>query len=310
MKIGLAARVSQAMGLMQEPGSWLPTVEQEERRRTFWSVYILDKLISCGRSRPQIIYDHDCQLQLPCKEDMFRNSKAEMTLTLHRLSDWNTDLTDGPGPFTLVVFMSSILGRCTRYLCGERDDIPPWDTKSEYSTIGTRLLLFESYAKMDTATGLDAILMSTSQDPQTGIVDQQRLGHHIFAHVLFHLCHCLLNHPFLLYLCCKPLRSKVPRSFLARALQTGVEHATLLIEFLETACQSGIRTESSFYSYCVAIAGGIHSIASHAEQSSLSGSPSDMKRQVQRDLSILDRLAKFWTNAANMVGHFQCLSSG
>lgn len=301
MKIGLAARGSQAMGLMREPAMWLPTVEQEEWRRTFWSVYILDKLISCGRSRPIIIYDQDCQLQLPCSQDMFQSDEVEMPFTLHDLLDWNTDITRGPGSFAMVVLMASILGCCTRYLYGKRDDIPPWDTTSEYSAISTKLLLFESYAEMSAATRLDMMLKSTLQDGQAGAIDRQTLGRHIFARVLYNLCHCLLNHPFHLHLCCKPFGSRIPHSFVTRALQTGVDHATFLVDLLQATSEAGIRIESPFYSFCVAIAGGIHSIVSHAAASGHRLGLLDMEDHVHRDLRILDRLSKFWTHAANIV---------
>src|SRR4051812_23224416 len=51
--------------MMSDPDPTLPWVIQEERRRTFWSIYLLDKMGTCGRVRPPIFQDHTCMLQLP-----------------------------------------------------------------------------------------------------------------------------------------------------------------------------------------------------------------------------------------------------
>lgn len=57
MKIGLAVRIAQDLRLMYEPdaSSNMNDVEREEHRRVFWSVYLLDKLVSCGRARPPAV---------------------------------------------------------------------------------------------------------------------------------------------------------------------------------------------------------------------------------------------------------------
>ncbi|PYI33605.1 hypothetical protein BP00DRAFT_485376 [Aspergillus indologenus CBS 114.80] len=261
LKIGLAARISQGLGLMSEPDAWLPAAEQEERRRAFWSVYLLDKLISCGRSRPLVILDQDCQIQLPCDETTIRLGEMKKTYTLHQLLNWNTEIAESPSPFALVILLASIFGRCTRYVYANRhtDGIPPWDTESEYIAISSSLQLFESYATSENASVVDNLRNSAEA---TGTLNQQELGHQTSAHTLFHLCHCLLNHPFVLKICLQPFGSKVPHSFVTRALQNGVDHATHLVRLLRDVSEAGGLVESSFYAYCVAIAGVILSIAS------------------------------------------------
>ncbi|KAF7168501.1 hypothetical protein CNMCM6106_003668 [Aspergillus hiratsukae] len=299
LKIGLAARISQGLGLMGEPDGWLPVAEQEERRRAFWSVYLIDKLISCGRSRPLVILDQDCHIQLPCDESAVRQGEAKKTYTLLQLLNWNTEISDTPSPFALVILLASIFGRCTRYVYANRhtDEIPPWGTKSEYSAINSSLLLFESYAKMGNTSVVD---MLTGSVGTVGTIDHQEVGHRVFAHTLFHLCHCLLNHPFVLSLSLKPFGSKVPHSFVTRALQNGFDHATQLVNLLRDVSDAGGHVQSSFYAYCVAIAGGILSIASHEESQLVLCRPSDMLECFQHGIDILDRLANFWIHAANM----------
>ena len=285
---------------MVEPDEWLPNVEQEERRRAFWSAYLIDKLISCGRSRPLVILDEDCNVQLPCDEQAFRNGDWKKTNTISQLLNWNSEVTESPSPFALVILMASIFGRCTRYVHQNRraDEIPPWDPKSEFSAINSSLLLLESYSKIGNRP-MSEILQNESQANKT--FDRQEVGHLIFAHTMFHLCHCLLNHPFLVRLRLKVFGSKAPASFSARSLQVGCDHARQLMDVLRHACENGWQVESSFYAYCIAISGGVNSLASHFEYHKVQCSQPDILSYFNECLAALNRLAKLWVHAGNMV---------
>jgi hypothetical protein len=284
--------------MMDEPNQWLPYTEQEERRRAFWSAYLIDKLISCGRSRPLVILNEDCKVQLPCDEHTFRKGEWKKTNTIEQLLSWNTEVTESPSPFALVILMASIFGRCTRYVHQNRraDEIPPWDPKSEFSAINSSLLLLESYSKIGTRRVSDILQTETES------VDRKQVGHLVFARALFHLCHCLLNHPFLVRLRLKAFGSKAPTSFSARSLQVGCDHARHIMDALRDAHESGCLIESSFYAYCIAIAGGVHSLASHFEHQSATRRQSDISHYFNESLDSLGRLAKLWVHAANMVG--------
>ncbi|KKK15186.1 hypothetical protein ARAM_002011 [Aspergillus rambellii] len=297
LKIGLAARVSQDLRLMAEPSGFLSFTEQEERRRLFWSGYLLDRLISCGKSRPLAIHDDDCNVQLPCDEESIQMmGQRQNTHTLHELLSWDSKTNDSPSPFGLVILMASIFGRCTRYV--HRDLIPermpPWDTTSEFSSINSLLLLTESYFKRDQAS-LFGYIYEAKRSPQS------QAGHLIFAHTLFHLCHCLLNHPFLIRLRLKPFRSKIPESFAIRTLQTGSDHARQLLDLHREATQSGYLVQSSFYPYCIVIAGGIESLVFHSEESRTGLPSSQPSQHFSHSVNTLESLGNFWAHAANMA---------
>ncbi|KAJ5280536.1 hypothetical protein N7478_005908 [Penicillium angulare] len=284
---------------MSEPDQWLSHIEQEERRRTFWSSYLIDKLISCGRSRPVVIHDEDCNVQLPCDEQTFNTSQWKKTNTLDQLLNWNMEIAETPSPFALVILMASIFGRCTRYVHQNRkeDEIPPWDTKSEYAAINSSLLLLESYSNV---SGLRISDIVQGRSPPSEAIDQQQVGHFIFAHTLFHLCHCLLNHPFLVRMRLKAFGTKAPVSFSARSLQSSCAHARQLMDLLREATESGCLIESSFYAYCIAVAGGIHSLACHFEQQNVVTQESDGVHYFQQSMDALESLADLWVHAANM----------
>ncbi|KAK2784077.1 hypothetical protein FQN52_009347 [Onygenales sp. PD_12] len=89
--VGMAIRLAQAMGLSFEPendessrrtsstGMFNPelehrdhkgqnsdeVIEQETKRRTFWSCFIMDRFLSSGKYRPRMIKVRDVEIQLP-----------------------------------------------------------------------------------------------------------------------------------------------------------------------------------------------------------------------------------------------------
>ncbi|KAH7133796.1 fungal-specific transcription factor domain-containing protein [Dactylonectria macrodidyma] len=302
LKIGMAVRIAQDLQLMKEPNPLLPIVEQEERRRVFWSVYLLDKLVSCGKARPPAIADEDCHVQLPCEEDVFRTGTWKQTPTLHQLLNWNADLIRGH--FTLAILVASALGRCTRYVLHERetDNVQPWDSRSEFASINSFLLLIEQHLQMDVSVA-DMIDNSRLSD---GSIDHQTMGHAIFARMVFHLCHCLLNHPFLLTLRLQKLKTKAPSSFLMRTFDTCCEHARKLPAWLEQAQAAGCHIEASFYAYAACLAGGVLSLLNHAQEGMQRVPSQQLVDAGQQALRILETMGTFWSHASKM--HTQLLS--
>lgn len=66
--LGNAVRVAQDIGLYSESGPW-PVVEGEMRRRTWWTIYILDRALALELSRPLLVDDADCDVSLPAGVD-------------------------------------------------------------------------------------------------------------------------------------------------------------------------------------------------------------------------------------------------
>lgn len=66
--LGRAVRVGQDLGLYSESGPW-PVIEGEMRRRTWWTIYILDRTLATELGRPVLIDDKDCDVSLPAGVD-------------------------------------------------------------------------------------------------------------------------------------------------------------------------------------------------------------------------------------------------
>jgi len=57
-------------------------IHQEIQRRTFWSCFVLDRYISSGKYRPQMLNVHDLRIQLPSTDRAFLFGEKVRTLLL------------------------------------------------------------------------------------------------------------------------------------------------------------------------------------------------------------------------------------
>ena len=80
--LGSAVRVAQDLGLHTEPVA-ASFIEAEMRRRTWWTIYILDRSLAVELGRPMLIDDSDCDVSLPAALDD------------HHMSDRGQRLPDG-----------------------------------------------------------------------------------------------------------------------------------------------------------------------------------------------------------------------
>lgn len=86
---------------------------QETRRRVWYSLYVLDRLIALQLGRPPAIFDEDCYVSLPSRKDDLVQNGGDATP-----APVGTGETKSVGEyFVRVIEFSSILGRVLRALC-------------------------------------------------------------------------------------------------------------------------------------------------------------------------------------------------
>ncbi|KIW04919.1 hypothetical protein, variant [Verruconis gallopava] len=297
VKIGMAVRIAQDLGLMLEPPAHLPYADQEERRRVFWSVYLLDRLVSCGRGRPPAIVDACCQLQLPCDEQMWRDGLWQQTLTLDELANRTSRNSQRQGCFAHVIVMAYTVGRTAQYMLQEfniRSRYPPWDPASDFAAIEADLIHLECRLELDRPL---SEVLAPHISPE-GRVDYQSTGPIIFARVLLHLCYCMLTHPFLLRRRLEMGNISAPSSFLARMFDTGWRHAQSMVELFKEANENMCTFRSSFSGYCILIAGSIAALYAHNEDSSVRLKASNL---LQEAILYLQDTGRYWRNVSTMA---------
>ena len=260
VKIGLSVRFAQGLRLNAEPDPNLPIWQQEELRRVFWSVYLLDKLVSCCRNRPPTILDVDCQVRLPCSEENFRTYVSEETPTLDVLENLpDISACGNLDHFAFTILAASMLGRVVRYSLQQNSSLgfPPWDARSDYAKIMSVLLSFELL--LATTDGRYSSAIRSSLTNIAGI-DRQRAGHFIWSRGLYQLCRCLLNHPLLMQRCLKRYRGIYPHSFLREALRRCHDSAEQITMILSTVDETSCCAHGSFLGYFAVVAGTVHQI--------------------------------------------------
>lgn len=297
VKVGLAVRIAQDCGLMLENATSLPYAEQEERRRVFWSVFLLDRLVSCGRGRPPAIVDASCHLQLPSDEPIWRSGLWTKTQSLDEMANRTLPVTQRQGAFARVIAIAQILGRSAQFMLQDsniRNLHPPWDPSSEFAAMESDLLHFEAYLDIQLPVK-DVLAPHISAE---GVVDSQSTGPIIFSRALFHLCYCLLNHPFLLRRRIDTCRNLAPMSFMKRSSDLAWHHAQQMMALIREARKCGCSFHSSSSGYAVTVAGSIIALRTYDSDPQVFE-----KAQVLLDeaLLYLDTVGQHWSNVITMV---------
>ena len=282
---------------MLEPSAYLPVVEQEERRRVFWSVYLLDRLVSCGRGRPPAIVDASCHLQLPCEDDLWNGGIWKKTLSLDQMTDRTPVMPERQSMSARLIATSHIMGRCAQYTMQEfniRSPHPLWESGSDFAAIESDLLHAETYLEIQ----IPLARMLSAHVTAEGAVNHQQAGPVIYSRALFHLCHCLLYHPFLLRRRLEACLNPPPASFLSRAFRTSWQHAQQMVQLIGDTRACGGLFISSFGAYCLTVAGSILALWAHrdkAEERLLACS------LLQETITYVSDIGNYWQNVKVMV---------
>lgn len=282
---------------MLDNATHLSYAEQEERRRVFWSVYLLDRLVSCGRGRPPAIVDASCHVQLPCAESIWREGLWAKTQSLDDITNRTLSVAQRQCPSAQVIAIAHVLGRCAQYVLQDsniRGHCPPWDPGSDFASIESDLLHFEAYLEIQRPVSE----MLVPHISAAGVVDTQSTGPIIFSRALFHLCYCLLNHPFLLRRRINTCPNLAPISFINRSSDLAWLHARQMLTLIREARKSGCSFHSSSSGYAVTVAGSVVALRTYDPDSFAS---EQARILLDEALTYLDMIGQYWGNVRTMV---------
>jgi hypothetical protein len=264
MKLGLAIRLAQSLRLNAEPRSSLPLWQQEEHRRVFWSVYVMDRFVSCCRIRPPSILDIDCTVSLPTSERSKHAGDIARPPSLAVLNDLpDMSLCKSLDHFALLALVASTLGRAIRYNLQQKSTKvrPPWDFRSDFAKISTMLLSFETLLSVE-GDDLESVVRSNFYT--LGSFDRPRVGHFIWSRGLYHLTCCLLHHPLFLHRHLHQHQEGFPRSFARSSIVQCKEHADNLTQILKVVNETDCCARGSFLGYFAVVAGSVHRLFEHS----------------------------------------------
>lgn len=116
--------------VLPEPKSW---VEDEERRRLFWAVYLLDRYATIATAFEFALDEKEVDRRLPCRDDLFAANKTVETRWFRppERPRYATGMTDAHGHFSYHCELMTILGHIHQFLkrpidIGSLTDVEQW----------------------------------------------------------------------------------------------------------------------------------------------------------------------------------------
>ncbi len=108
-------------------------IEDEERRRLFWAVYLLDRYATVATAFEFALDDKEVDRRLPCRDDLFSANKSAETKWFRQSGQnrYATNLLDVHGHFAYHCELLGILGRIHLFLkrpidIGSLADVEQW----------------------------------------------------------------------------------------------------------------------------------------------------------------------------------------
>ncbi|KIW94258.1 uncharacterized protein Z519_05574 [Cladophialophora bantiana CBS 173.52] len=116
--------------VLPEPKSW---IEDEERRRLFWAVYLLDRYATIATAFEFALDEKEVDRRLPCRDDLFAANKPVETRWFRppERPRYATGMADTHGHFSCHCELMAILGHIHQFLkrpvdIGSLTDVEQW----------------------------------------------------------------------------------------------------------------------------------------------------------------------------------------
>lgn len=143
--LGMAIRLVEVMELCQEPKTPKnrhPTreefIEAEVRRRTAWTCFLMDSLLSGGKGRKRSLTAADMTIQLPCEREGFVFGEAVCTEGLDGKLRM-PPLSRPVGELGIIAYSmraANIWGKVARWACSDVVNAElPWSPTSEFTEL-------------------------------------------------------------------------------------------------------------------------------------------------------------------------------
>lgn len=246
----LAMSLAHNAGLTSESNLILPDQEKEERRRCFWSLFLVKRL----HGADFMILDFSAEDNFP----WYPETTGEPLSPSQESSPARND-EQGPdkGIVAYAIQLSEVWFKITRYARrrGKPSSLPPWSSQSEYALILAHQMDFET--RMPYIHRFEPAKFSQKSVEH---LDSNRdyWGPWLFIQFLYHTNLCLLNHPLLLSLRLRNFKCVIPEIFLQHTSDLISSHATWIINFIDMLEAKPFKVTDPFLGHCVAIIATIY----------------------------------------------------
>jgi len=244
--------LAHSAGLIAESHITLSVQAKEERRRCFWSLFLLKRL----HGADFMVLDFPADDNFPWYPETTSNPHAQLAEASHG-TPVDSDHSADKGMVAYAIQQTEVWFKITRYAWrrGKPSNVPPWSSKSEYSTILAQLMDLET--RMPYKYRFKPAKFS--QQPLEHLnAHRDYWGPWLFAQFIYHTNLCLLNHPLLISLRLRNFKCVIPEIFLQHTSDLISSHASWIINFIDMLDAKGFRVTDPFLSHCVAIVATIY----------------------------------------------------
>ena len=292
--VGIAMRLAQSMGLAYEDdhenrmfksslgkdssNDRENAIEKEVRRRTLWTCFVMDRMLSAGKYRPTMISAMQLKVRLPCSDDQF--------LFVH---DVRTDFLDSPARNDMNVSDDGVLSRYIRlveifgrfsewsYAGGRRtEELPPWDSSTKFFQLRQELANFHESLPSNLAF-TDANLSAH--------IEKRNATTYASMHTLYSLCLIMLHReyiPFIPLKCDRPQgpldaptfpesQYQIPAGFWDESAKAIFKAARDIVDIVRTCQDNNALPESPQIGFAVWQAAFVCVYAAHFPHMDVSG---------------------------------------
>jgi hypothetical protein len=241
-------------GMTSETSLAISDHEKEERRRCFWSLFLLKKLHGADFTVLDFAAEDNYPWYpaTPCDPLNLAQPSEQRDredVTGERPSD--------RGIMAYAIQLSEVWFNITRYAWrrGKPNTVPPWSSQSDGSTILAQQMDFETRMpwihrfKPANFSGRPLEELNAHRD---------YWGPWLFIQFLYHTNLCLLHHPLLLSLRLRNFKCVIPEIFLQNTSDLISSHTSWIISFIEMLEAKGFRVTDPFLGHCVAIIATIY----------------------------------------------------
>ncbi|KAK7703568.1 hypothetical protein SLS57_010854 [Botryosphaeria dothidea] len=245
LSAGRAVRLAQMMNLHKLDGAGLDVkqclappkdwTEREERRRTFWMCFNIDRYASIGTGWPMTIDEQDILTNLPSEDDAFEKSKPENTVSLEQAlqSQGASKLS----PFGGVSVMSAMFGRNLLHLHRPTNNDREEDLNGEF---------WERHRRMDNALLTLALGMSESLRLPANINNSNS----VFMNMKIHTSVICLHQAAIF----KAEKNRLPAHISQESKIRCITAASEIASIMKLIAHQDVSLMNPFISFCVYVA--------------------------------------------------------
>ncbi|KAF7118203.1 hypothetical protein CNMCM5793_007604 [Aspergillus hiratsukae] len=209
--------------------------EKEERRRTFWVAFCIDRYASAGTGWPVIIDERDIMTNLPASETSFIKSKPERTLRLSSVMRGEGIAT--LSPLASVVLVAGMFGRNLTHLHRPDPQDNDHDLNGEY---------WKRHRCLDNILLHFALTMPSHLRLPAGIADPNV----VFCNMAIHTSTICLHQAAIF----KAEKNKMPEQIITESKRRCIVAADQISSIMKMISHTDLTLMNPFMSFCVYVA--------------------------------------------------------